>query len=68
MMFDDKRDVALAIKSCLDSLKDDAERCALDDLACFLGLAAMAAEEAVIAHDPKTAHLHTLMTSSAGHC
>ncbi|HYG85339.1 MAG TPA: hypothetical protein VD978_03695 [Azospirillum sp.] len=67
-MFEDRRGVALAIKSCLDSLKDDAERSALDDLARFIGLAAMAAEEAAVAHDPKTLQLQALMAGGVGHC
>jgi hypothetical protein len=68
-MNDDRRGVALAIKSCLDSLMDDASRCDLDDLARFIGLAAMAAEEAALTHDPKAAQLKALMAGGAGgHC
>lgn len=67
-MREDRRDVALAIKSCLDSLQDDAIRCALDDLARFIGLAALAAEEAAVAHDPRSAQIKALMTGDAGHC
>lgn len=65
---EDRRGVALAIKSCLDSLQGDAEKCDLDDLARFIGLAAMAAEEAALAHDPKGMHLKALMAGGAGHC
>ena len=43
-----RADVALAIKSCLDSLMADATRCDLDDLAKFISLAALAAEEAAL--------------------
>ncbi len=65
---EDRRDVALAIKSCLDSLQDDATKCDLEDLARFIGLAALAAEEAAMAHDPKAMRLKALMAGGAGHC
>lgn len=42
---EDKADVALAIKSCLESLMGDATRYDMDELARFIGLAALAAEE-----------------------
>ncbi|ANC92555.1 hypothetical protein A6A40_11975 [Azospirillum humicireducens] len=67
-MMDERRDVALAIKSCLDSLMSDATRCDLDDLARFISLAALAAEEAAVAHDPKSVRLKALMATGAGHC
>ncbi|BAI70680.1 hypothetical protein AZL_000420 [Azospirillum sp. B510] len=67
-MMDERRDVALAIKSCLDSLMSDATRCDLDDLVRFLSLAALAAEEAAVAHDPKAIRLRAMMASGAGHC
>jgi len=67
-MMDERRDVALAIKSCLDSLMSDATRCDLDDLARFLSLAALAAEEAAVAHDPQALRIKTLMATGAGHC
>jgi hypothetical protein len=67
-MMDDRRDVALAIKSCLDSLMDDATKCDLDDLARFISLASMAAEEAALAFDPKAMQLKALMAGGAGHC
>lgn len=67
-MMDERRDVALAIKSCLDSLMSDATRCDLDDLARFISLAALAAEEAADAHDPKATRLKALMATGAGHC
>ncbi len=65
---DERRDVALAIKSCLDSLINDATRCDLDDLARFIGLAALAAEEAALAHDAKALQLKAMMARGAGHC
>ncbi|MCM8735014.1 hypothetical protein ACCD06_16855 [Azospirillum sp. CT11-132] len=67
-MMDERRDVALAIKSCLDSLMSDATRCDLDDLARFISLAALAAEEAAVAHDPQAVRLKALMVTGAGHC
>lgn len=67
-MREDRRDVALAIKSCLDSLQNDAERSDLGDLARFISLAALAAEEAALAYDAHAAQLHALMAGSAGHC
>lgn len=67
-MMDERRDVALAIKSCLDSLMNDAAKCDLDDLARFISLAALAAEEAAMAFDPKATQLKALMAGGAGHC
>lgn len=67
-MMDERRDVALAIKSCLDSLMGDAARCDLEDLARFISLASLAAEEAAVAHDPKAGQLKALMAGGAGHC
>lgn len=68
MMRDDRRGVALAIKSCLDSLQQDAACSDLEDLARFIGLAALAAEEAAMAHDPQSAQLKALMAGGIGHC
>lgn len=45
-MSERQRDVALAIKRCLDSLQADALNSRMPDLARFLELAAQAAEEA----------------------
>lgn len=67
-MMDERRDVALAIKSCLDSLMTDAARCDLGDLAHFISLAALAAEDAVAAYDPKATRLNAMMATDAGHC
>jgi len=67
-MIDERRDVALAIKSCLDSLLNDASRCELDDLARFISLAALAAEEAAVANDARGTQLKALMSGGAGHC
>jgi|AGTN01.1.fsa_nt_gi hypothetical protein len=67
-MREDRRGVALAIKSCLDSLQHDAATCDLEDLARFIGLAALAAEEAAMAQDPQALHLKALMSGGVGHC
>ena len=67
-MKEDRRGVALAIKSCLDSLKDDACKSELDDLARFISLAAMAAEEAALAHDSKALGFDRYYAGGAGHC
>lgn len=67
-MSDGRRNMALAIKSCLDSLADDAARFDLEDLVRFIGLASLAAEEAAVAADPRTQQLKTLMAGDAGHC
>ncbi len=63
-----KQEIAHAIKSCLDDIMSDATRCDLDDLARFISLAALAAEEAAAAHDPKAARLRQLMSGDAGKC
>ncbi|MBF5094746.1 hypothetical protein F1643_09905 [Azospirillum sp. INR13] len=47
-MNSDRADLALAIKACLDSLGSDAARSDLYDLAKFIELAALAAEEAAL--------------------
>ena len=67
-MTDRRRDLALAIKSCLDSLAEDAANNDLVDLARFVGLAALAAEEAAQAADPQSSLLNALMSGQAGHC
>jgi len=67
-MKQDRRDKALAIKFCLDSLADDAARDDLDDLARFISLAALAAEEAALEADPQTKLLKALMSNGVGHC
>lgn len=53
---DRPENVALAIKRCLDSLASDARQSRMLDLAHFIGLAALAAEDAARAHaacDPR---------------
>lgn len=47
-----RRDRALAIKACLNDLRNDARACALRDLDRFLELAAMAADEAAASLGP----------------
>jgi hypothetical protein len=67
-MIDQRRDLALAIKSCLDSLAEDAASSDLGELAHFIGLASLAAEEAAQAADPQANLLKALMSGEAGHC
>jgi len=67
-MSEKRRDLALAIKACLDSLAEDAARANFAELAHFVGLAALAAEEAAQAADPRGQMLKALMTGNAGHC
>jgi hypothetical protein len=67
-MTDRRRDLALAIKSCLDSLAEDAAGNDLSELAHFIGLASLAAEEAAQAADPQANLLKALMSGEAGHC
>lgn len=67
-MTDDRRNLALAIKSCLDALEQEAAGAGLHDLAHFVGLASLAAEDAAGAHDPQADLLHVLATTTAGHC
>lgn len=63
-----RRDLALAIKSCLDSLAQDARTNDLAELAHFVSLAALAAEEAAQSADPQANLLKALMSGEAGHC
>lgn len=64
----DKRTLALGIKSCLDSLQNDAEGAQMEDLARFIGLAALAAEEAALTDDGSSTLASAFMLTSAGHC
>jgi hypothetical protein len=67
-MDDKQRGMALTIKSCLDTLKEDATNNALFDLARFIGLAALAAEEAALSEDSQAAPVKVFNTTSVGHC
>lgn len=67
-MGEQRRNKALAIKSCLDSLADDATRSDMSELAHFISLAALAAEDAAQAADPQVARLKAPMSETAGHC
>jgi hypothetical protein len=67
-MSEHRRDLALAIKSCLDNLAEDAARGHMGELAHFISLAALAAEEAAAAADPRSDLLKALMAGEAGHC
>lgn len=61
-MSEPKREVALAIKYCLDNLATDAKRNALPELAHMLAVAALAAEEAARTADPVQSMVESLMT------
>lgn len=67
-MEDERQNVALTIKTCLESLQEDAVRGKLMDLARFIELAAMAAEEAAESWDGKSDRLKAYLSSSVGHC
>jgi hypothetical protein len=67
-MKDHRRDTALAIKHCLDSLAEDAARVNMGELAHFISLAALAAQDAAQSLDPQTNFLKALMAGEAGHC
>lgn len=65
----ERENVAMAIKSCLESLLCDAERAGLDDLACFISLATLAATDAAADHDAKAVLMTSLITNDTfGHC
>jgi len=64
-----RREVALAIKRCLDSLVVDAERMKLSELVHLLGIAALAAEDAAQSIEFTDAQAAELMRRApAGHC
>ncbi|WP_035705488.1 hypothetical protein [Niveispirillum irakense] len=65
-----EREVAIAIKRCLESLVQDAKRSHMGDLAEFLALAALAAEDAArAASAPVNSHFGDLRSRKAvGSC
>ncbi len=68
-MSERRRDLALAIKACLDSLHEDAVEQDLTDLAHFIGLASLAAVDAAEACDTRPDMMKLLLTADgAGHC
>lgn len=67
-MDDSRRGMALSIKSRLESLKNDAADSGLGDLARFIGLAALAAEDVVLSGDAQTPEMRVYAASNAGHC
>ena len=68
-MSDRRRDVALAIKNCLDSLVTDAREGSLPELAHFIGIASLAAEDAARnAATPEQRLDDLLVGTPAGHC
>jgi len=67
-MSEDRRNLALAIRSCLDELERQAAAGGLGDLAHFIGLAGLAAEDAAVSADPRGSVLKALTSGTAGHC
>ncbi len=68
-MSERQRETALAIKRCLDSLAVDARRDRLPELAHFIALAAMAADEAANGGDTVAARSELLAgLTPAGNC
>jgi hypothetical protein len=67
-MVEDRRNAAIAIKSCLVDLERRANRMGLGDLAHFIALAALAADDAVAANAANEAMIRTLTSTTAGHC
>lgn len=68
-MSDRRRDVALAIKHCLDSLASDAQESSLPELAHFIGIASLAAEDAARTAAGAEAMLDDLLRQEpAGRC
>jgi hypothetical protein len=67
-MTDDRRNVAIAIRSCLVELERRANRTGLGDLAHFVGLAVLAADDAVAANAMNEAIVRVLNGNPAGHC
>ena len=64
----DRRAVALSIKTCLDRLQMDAEHAEMDDLARFIGLASLAAEEAILDEEGASQLASAFMMGNPGHC
>lgn len=64
----ERRDLAMAIKACLDSLRTDARAHAFDDLDRFLELASLAAAEAAasVDHEAMTRRVH--FSRAVGNC
>ncbi len=67
-MTDDRRNVAIAIRSCLVDLERRANRTGLGDLAHFIGLAVLAAEDAVAANAMNDTIVRVVNGTPAGHC
>lgn len=68
-MSDRRRDVAIAIKRCLDSLASDAKESSLSELAHFIGIASLAAEDAArTARGAETLMDELMHTRPAGSC
>lgn len=68
-MSERRRDVAIAIKHCLDNLVTDARESSLQELAHFIGIAALAAEDAARTASGAEAMLEEMMSRGpVGHC
>ncbi|HYE51664.1 MAG TPA: hypothetical protein VEB20_18855 [Azospirillaceae bacterium] len=68
-MSEGRRNIAIAIKRCLDNLAVDARRGDMHDLEHFLELASMAAEDAARAADPRAMMIEAMMQQDpCGHC
>ena len=67
-MTDDRRNVAIAIRSCLVELERRANRTGMGDLAHFIGLAVLAAEDAVAANAMNDTIVRVVNGTPAGHC
>lgn len=67
-MADDRRNVAIAIRSSLADLERRANRSGLGDLANFIGLAVLAADDAVAATPMNEPIIRAINGTPAGHC
>jgi len=67
-MTQQRRNLALVIKSCLESLEREASAGALSDLAHFISLAVMAADDAAASNDANAPILKAITSTTAGHC
>ncbi|ACJ00226.1 hypothetical protein [Rhodospirillum centenum] len=67
-MTESRRDMALAIKRCLESLAADAQSGKLHEVAYLIGIAALAAEDAARAAEPVELAGDLLHKRPMGHC
>lgn len=64
----ERRELAMAIKACLDSLRTDARAFAFKDLERFLELASMAAAEAAASVDHESMARRAHISRAVGNC